>query len=227
MAQPLVELDNVHCAYSEGDQRHAVLRGVSASLQGGESLALVGRSGSGKSTLLNVVSGISRPDAGTIRVDGLDVNALGEPARTLLRRRRIGFVHQFFNLIDTLSVIDNVLLPLELNGRADAGGRARARAMLDEVGLGGREHAFPDRLSGGDQQRVALVRALVHDPALVLADEPPGNLDDETGGMVMEMLERMIRRAGHGLLLVTHSREIATRADRVLALVDGRLRVPD
>lgn len=223
MPDILVEIDALHCAYAEGGTRHDVLRGLSLQLARGEALALTGRSGSGKSTLLNVVSGIARPDSGSVRIDGNDVHALTEQARTLLRRRHVGFVYQFFNLIDTLSVLDNVLLPLELDGRADEVGRARAAALLAEVGLADRAASFPDRLSGGERQRVALVRALVHQPALVLADEPTGNLDDETGRVVMDLIHHLVRRAGHSLILVTHSHEVAAHADRTLTLVDGRL----
>jgi len=220
---PIAEVERVSCAYLEGETRHEILHEVSATVARGETVALLGRSGSGKSTLLNVISGLARPASGRIRIAGRELTALDERARTLLRRRSIGFVYQFFNLIDTLSVEDNILLPLELDGRADADGRRHALDLLAEVGLEARRASFPDRLSGGEQQRVALVRALVHAPALVLADEPTGNLDTETGALMLALLDRLVRRAGHSLLLVTHSAEIAARADRVLHLADGRL----
>ena len=220
---PLVDLHDLHHGFTEGERHHAVLDGITLALQSGETVALLGRSGSGKSTLLNLISGLAAPDAGHIRVEGVDVRALSERDLTLLRRRRIGFVYQFFNLITTLSVLDNVMLPLELDRRTTREDETRARALLAEAGLGGREESFPDRLSGGEQQRVALVRALIHEPALLLADEPTGNLDSETGGVVLDLLDRLVQRAGHGMLLVTHSREIARRADRILTLRDGRL----
>ena len=221
---PIVELDDVHRAYEEAGRRHEVLRGVSARVARGEAVALLGRSGSGKSTLLNVISGLARPDSGRVSVDGRDITRLDERARTLLRRDAIGFVYQFFNLVDTLDVADNVLLPLELAGRIGDEARERALGLLDEVGLRDRAAAFPDTLSGGEQQRVALVRALAADPPLVLADEPTGNLDAETGRVVLDLLDRLVRQAGRSLVLVTHSTEVADRADRVLRLDDGRIR---
>ncbi|MEX1080381.1 MAG: ABC transporter ATP-binding protein, partial [Halofilum sp. (in: g-proteobacteria)] len=218
--RPMVDLEQVSCSYVEGERRHDILRGISASVRAGETVALLGRSGSGKSTLLNVISGLAAPSSGRIWVDGEEVTGRDERARTLLRRRAIGVIYQFFNLIDTLSVADNVLLPLELAGRLDDGARSRVLGLLDEVGLGERREAFPDRLSGGEQQRVALVRALAHAPPLVLADEPTGNLDAETGEQVLTLLDRLVRDRGHTLILVTHSLEIAARADRVLHLED-------
>lgn len=219
----LIEIDNLRHGFTEGERHHAVLDGVTLTLRPGETVALLGRSGSGKSTLLNLVSGLATPRSGRITVSGVDVRALNERDRTLLRRRHIGFIYQFFNLIATLSVLDNVMLPLELERRTTRSDEDHARALLAETGLEDRAHSFPDRLSGGEQQRVALVRALIHEPALVLADEPTGNLDTETGAVVLGLLERLVRRAGHGMLLVTHSRETAERADRILTLRDGRL----
>ncbi|MFN2166947.1 MAG: ABC transporter ATP-binding protein, partial [Anaerolineae bacterium] len=172
-------------AYQEGDRQRVVLDGASAEFARGEFVSLLGRSGSGKSTLLNLISGIDRPDAGEIWVGDLELTRLSERDRTLFRRRRIGFVFQFFNLIPTLSVIENVTLPLELGGARVKAARAAAEPLLDAVGLLDRIATFPDRLSGGEQQRVAIARALVHDPLLVLADEPTGNLDEATGGTVM------------------------------------------
>jgi putative ABC transport system ATP-binding protein len=186
-------------------------------------VALLGPSGSGKSTLLNLVSGIDTPDAGSIDIDGVRVTDLDERERTLFRRRHIGFVFQFFNLLPTLTVEENLLLPLELKGRLDAAARRRARELLEHVGLADRAATFPDRLSGGEQQRIALARALVHEPALILADEPTGNLDPATGEKMLDLLDRLVRDAGRTLLVVTHSRELAAHADRVLRIVDGRL----
>lgn len=220
---PIVDVRDLHCSFVEGGQAHAVLAGLSLTVEHGESVALLGRSGSGKSTLLNLISGLAMADAGTIRVGGVDVRGLGERDRTLLRRRRIGFVYQFFNLIETLSVRDNILLPLELDGRLTATDHGHVDGLLDTIGLAERAQAFPDRLSGGEQQRVALARALVHEPALLLADEPTGNLDGETGARVLALLDGLAHRSAHGMILVTHSREVAARADRVLTLRDGRL----
>jgi putative ABC transport system ATP-binding protein len=220
---PAVELCRVVKRYREGESERVVLRDVDVRVEAGEIVVLLGRSGSGKSTLLNLVSGIDRPTSGTVRVEGVDVAGLSETARTRLRRRRIGFIFQFFNLIPTLTVEENLRLPLELNGVDGAAGRARALALLAEVGLADRAASFPDRLSGGEQQRVAVARALVHDPALVLADEPTGNLDTESARQVLALLAALTRRAGKTVLAVSHSDEVVALADRVLTLADGRL----
>jgi putative ABC transport system ATP-binding protein len=219
----IVRLVGVSKDYREGTQARPVLRDASASVAEGELVAIRGRSGSGKSTLLNLVAGIDRPSAGEVWVDGTCLSRLSPRDRTLFRRDRIGLVFQFFNLIGTLSVIENVQLPLELRGAAASEARRRARARLEDVGLAERVDDFPDRLSGGEQQRVAIARALVAEPRLLLADEPTGNLDDVTGGAVLELLDRVSRRAGRTLLLVTHSAQAAAAADRVLTIEDGRL----
>ena len=192
-------------------------------IQPGEIAVLVGRSGSGKSTLLNLIAGIDRPTSGRVMVDGTDLTALDENTRTRFRRRRIGFVFQFFNLIPLLTVEENLLLPLDLNGMADAEGIARARGLLDRVGLGGRGASLPDRLSGGEQQRVAIARALVHEPALILADEPTGTLDAEMAAAVLALLDGLVREAGKTVVMVTHSREVVGVADRIFAIQRGRL----
>ena len=184
---------------------------------------LVGRSGTGKSTLLNLLSGIDPPNSGEVVIDGVTISALSERERTLFRRDKIGFVFQFFNLIPTLTVEENILLPLELKGRVGPEQHRTALALLDEVGLADRAGSFPDRLSGGEQQRVAVARALAHDPLLVLADEPTGNLDLETGLQVLDLLDRLTRRAGKTMVMVTHSREVVGIADRVFRVEDCRL----
>jgi putative ABC transport system ATP-binding protein len=209
--------------YYEGDARRVVLQNAHAEFQPGEITAILGRSGSGKSTLLNLISGIDAPDSGQIWVDGADLTALSERDRTLFRRARIGFVFQFFNLIPTLTVGENVSLPLELNRVPRPQSAAKAREVLDAVGLLDRWDTFPEKLSGGEQQRVALARALAHDPLLILADEPTGNLDEETGAQVMSLLARLVREQNRTLLIVTHSREAASHADRVLRLSHGQL----
>jgi putative ABC transport system ATP-binding protein len=218
-----VELDSLRKSYREGEREHVVLSGVDAEVQRGERVAILGPSGSGKSTLLNLVSGIDLPDAGIVRIGGVDLTALSEHERTLFRRRHLGFIFQFFNLLPTLTVMENLLLPLELKGAVGADEEDRATKLLESVGLGDRAGAFPDRLSGGEQQRVAVARALVHEPTLVLADEPTGNLDEDTAQLVADLLERLVRGRGHTLLVVTHSRELAGRMDRVLRLDHGRL----
>jgi len=210
-------------SFREGMHTRAVLSNVSAEFARGEFTAIVGRSGSGKSTLLNVVSGIERADSGAIWLDGLDLAALNEHQLTLFRRHKIGFVFQFFNLIPTLTVWENVMLPLDLTGIDGTEAAGRVLSLLENVGLADRRDSFPDRLSGGQQQRVAIARALVHDPMLVLADEPTGNLDGETGRQVLALLDNLTRRAGKNLVLATHSSESVARADRVLHLRDGAL----
>jgi putative ABC transport system ATP-binding protein len=220
---PALELMGLAKSYQEGGRRHVVLDGVDASVAAGERVAILGPSGSGKSTLLNLVCGIDTPDAGSVRVAGTELTTLSERDRTLFRRRNVGFVFQFFNLLPTLTVLENLLLPVELKGEVAAGDEGRARDLLTEVGLADRADAFPDRLSGGEQQRVAVARALVHRPALVLADEPTGNLDGETGGRVADLLEGLVRSDGRTLVVVTHSRELSARMDRVLRMNNGRL----
>jgi putative ABC transport system ATP-binding protein len=222
-AGPGVELVGLHKSYTEGDRLHTVLEDASATIRGGERVAILGPSGSGKSTLLNLISGTDLPDAGSVRVGGVDVTALSERERTLFRRDHVGFVFQFFNLLPTLTVFENLLLPLELTGTRDAEGEARARGLLERVGLAARADTFPDRLSGGEQQRIALARALVHRPGLLLADEPTGNLDQALADSVGELLEELAASQGTTLVVVTHSRELAARMDRTLRVDHGRL----
>jgi putative ABC transport system ATP-binding protein len=218
-----IQLVGLFKAYQEGDRRRVVLEGASAEFGRGVFAAIFGRSGCGKSTLLNLVSGIDRPDVGAVWVGGQELTALDERARTLFRRRHIGFVFQFFNLIPTLTVLENVTLPLELDGTPVRAAQEAAEPLLEAVGLLDRGRSFPDRLSGGEQQRVAIARALVHDPLLVLADEPTGNLDEETGRAVLTLLDRLTRQAGKNLIMVTHSPESARLADVILELHGGRL----
>ncbi len=221
--EPFIRLVGLSKAYQEGERRRVVLDGASAEFARGEFVSLLGRSGSGKSTLLNLVSGIDRPDSGQIWVGGQELTRLSERERTLFRRRHIGFVFQFFNLIPTLTVMENVTLPLELGGAPVKAARAAAGPLLEAVGLLDRAGTAPDKLSGGEQQRIAIARALVHDPMLVLADEPTGNLDEATGGTVLGLLDRLTRQAGKNLILVTHSPESACLADRVFHLHAGKL----
>ena len=210
-------------SFREGQRVHRVLDHAAAQVEAGEVVAIIGRSGSGKSTLLNLISGIDRPDSGTIEFDGRMVSALGEPERTLFRRKHVGFVYQLFNLLPTLDVEENVRLVLELNGLHGAAARERSCAALAEVGLADRLHSAVDVLSGGEQQRVAIARALVHEPALLLADEPTGNLDQATARDIVPLLRALAQRRAAALVIATHDLALARDADRVLELVDGRL----
>lgn len=219
----MLALRHISKSYREAQTRRAVLEDVNLDVERGEFVAVTGRSGTGKSTLLNLISGIDVADSGAIVLDGVDLTALSERQRTLKRRHAVGFVFQFFNLIPTLSVTENLMLPLELIGSHRDAARERVTTMLDRVDLASRAQSFPDRLSGGEQQRVAVARALVHEPDLVLADEPTGNLDAETGRMVLTLLSDMSRDAGKTLIIVTHSEEAAARAGRVLRIEDGRI----
>jgi putative ABC transport system ATP-binding protein len=207
----------------EGAHERCVLCDLSAAFAEGEFVAILGKSGSGKSTLLNVISGIDRVDSGSVWFSDQNLTALDDRQCTLFRRRKIGFIFQFFNLIPTLTVWENVVLPLELNGLTTPDDTRRAEGLLEAVELLDRRKTFPDRLSGGEQQRVAIVRALAHDPLLILADEPTGNLDEETGRRVMQLLDRLTRQSGKTMLLVTHSNDAAAYADRVLHFREGRL----
>jgi putative ABC transport system ATP-binding protein len=217
--KPLIEINNLSRTYREGQRSREALCGVSLTVGRGEVIALLGRSGSGKSTLLNLIGGIDLPSGGDVIIDGQVLNRMGEYQRTLFRRRRVGFIYQFFNLIPTLTVLENVRLPLELNS-IDGD---RADRLLAQVGLADRRDTYPDRLSGGEQQRVAIARALVHEPAVLLADEPTGNLDAESGRRVLGLLSDLVREHGTTLVVVTHSRKVAELADRIFVLEDGRL----
>lgn len=219
----IVEMRDLTKTYVEGDETRSVLRRVNASVGEGEFVALAGPSGSGKTTLLNLISGIDTPTGGEVMIDSVSITGLGERERTLFRREKIGFVFQFFNLIPTLSIGENLLLPLQLNGYDRRRARARVDELLERVGLGDRLDSYPDRLSGGEKQRVAIARALVHDPQLVLADEPTGNLDADTGMAVMSLLDRLVRDGGKTMIAVSHSDMVIGMADRALALEDGRL----
>ena len=226
---PLVRLDRLGKTYSEADQSRIVLNQVNQEFYEGEFVCLLGKSGSGKSTLLNLIAGIDAPSSGHVFIqDGnreIDLTRLNEHQRTLFRRRHIGIIFQFFNLIPTLTVLENVRLPLELTRSSEpqSDRQTRAANLLEQVGLGDRFNTYPDRLSGGEQQRVAIARALVHNPLMLLADEPTGNLDTEIGERVLSLLLKMIRGTGKMLLMATHAPEIASRADRVLHIIDGAL----
>ena len=208
--------------YNEASSR-AILEDLSLSLVQGETLALVGASGSGKSTLLNVIGGLEPVQKGTVTVFDTPLHTATEASRTSLRRNTIGFVYQAFNLIPTLSVADNIRLPLALAGTPKSEQQTRIDKALSTVGLATRQDAFPDALSGGEQQRVAIARAVIHQPPLLLADEPTGNLDATTGQQVMALLRTLVAEHNTTLLMVTHSHQVANCADRVLAMNDGKL----
>jgi putative ABC transport system ATP-binding protein len=221
--EPMVRLTELSKSFTEGRRERQVLDHLSGVFHEGEFAILLGRSGSGKSTLLNLISGIEKPDAGDVQVNGVTITRLRERERTLFRRDHIGFVFQFFNLIPTLTVLENVTLPQELAGQKGEEVTRRALSLLDQVGLADRQATFPDRLSGGEQQRVAIARALAHNPLLLLADEPTGNLDEETGRRVMELLLRLTRESGKTLIMATHSSEVVPLADRIYSIHDGHL----
>ncbi len=197
-----------------------ILRGLDLDLASGELVAVVGRSGSGKTTLLNLIGAMDRPDAGQLRFAGEDMASWDERARTAFRRARLGFVFQAFNLLPTLTVRENIALPLELNGLSSA---ARVAVLLDSLGIAALADRFPDQISGGEQQRTAIARAVAHRPALIIADEPTGNLDRDTGREVIALFEHSVRASGATLLMATHSDEMLGCADRVLELRDGAL----
>lgn len=218
-----VRLQQLTRTFTEGLQKHLVLDNVNADFVQGKSVAIRGRSGSGKSTLLNLISGIDTPDSGQVEVAGLDLTSMSERERTLFRREHIGFIYQSFNLLPTLTVADNLRLVLELNQVTPVESEQRMRELLEAVGLAQRSDSYPDVLSGGERQRVAIARALCHQPSLVLADEPTGNLDDRTAQDVLDLLDRLVRQAGRTMIVVTHSAAVANYCDQVLELHDGRL----
>jgi putative ABC transport system ATP-binding protein len=215
----VVALDGLRKEYGET----AALDGVSLEIRRGEAVAVMGPSGCGKSTMLNMVAGLDRPTAGTVTVDGEDLSGLNETGLALFRRRRIGMIFQFFNLLDDLSVLDNVALAAQLTGARAAEARARALDLLDELGVADRRNVYPAALSGGERQRVAVARALMNRPALLLADEPTGALDSRAGEQVMDLLIDL-NQIGQTLLMVTHDPNLATRcANRLVEFADGRI----
>lgn len=213
---PLLKVESLTKGY--GGASEPVLNAVDLRLCGGEYLAIMGESGVGKSTLLNLIAGLDHPDSGRVILQGIDLNTLGDDALTLLRRRSIGFVFQSFHVLPFLSVAQNVALPLDLLATPEPERRERVSQMLADVGLAGLEQRFPRELSGGELQRVAIARALVHQPALVLADEPTGNLDPRTAAQILDLLGASLRRNGSAAILITHSRAAARTADRRMVL---------
>ncbi|MBT8378783.1 MAG: ABC transporter ATP-binding protein [Ignavibacteria bacterium] len=217
----MLELKAVSKKYIEGKSEHIVLNNLNLSVRKGEIVILFGKSGSGKSTLLNIISGIDTPDSGKVFISGTDITKLDEKERTLIRRNKIGFIFQFFNLIPTLTVKENLLLPLELSEIKNED--EKIISILTELELLERSNTYPDKLSGGEQQRIAIARALIHDPDIILADEPTGNLDYETSLQIIDLLDRVVKKKGKTMIMVTHSRDVIGLADRIFSLREGRL----
>jgi putative ABC transport system ATP-binding protein len=216
---PAIQLDNVHLSLGQGASRVHILKGISLSIPRGEAVGLVGPSGSGKSTLLMTLAGLERADKGDVVIDGQNLGGLNEDGLARFRGRRIGIVFQSFHLIPTMTALENVAVPLELAGMSDA--FSRATRELDAVGLGHRLSHYPAQLSGGEQQRVALARALAPDPAILVADEPTGNLDEGTGGQIVDLLFRLKTERGATLVLVTHDLGLARKCDRMVRIRSG------
>jgi putative ABC transport system ATP-binding protein len=219
----MILLEAVSRHFEDGERGVRALDGIDLSVARGETVALMGRSGSGKSTLLHLVGGLDWPSAGRVTVAGQPLHKLSDEALTALRLRTIGFVFQFFHLVPTLTVLENLTLPAELAGLGGRERRRRARALAEAVGVAGRLTQYPDRLSGGEQQRIAIARGLMLDPPLLLADEPTGNLDSETGSQVLSLLFALARQRGMTLVMATHSEEAARLARRRIVLRDGRV----
>jgi len=219
----MISLRQVRKVYGDGETRVEALRGVDLEIGAGEFVSVMGPSGSGKSTLLNLVSALDIPTAGRIVIDGVDIGTLDDDALTLFRRRRIGLVFQFFNLMPTLDAVDNVLLPVLLERAAGIDDRRRASALLEAVGLAGRAAHKIHQLSGGEMQRVAIARALILEPRLILADEPTGNLDSATGAAILALLQRTAREHGTTVVMVTHDRAAAEAGGRLVRLRDGQI----
>jgi putative ABC transport system ATP-binding protein len=224
-ADPTIQLTDVNLSLGQGPSRVHILKGISLSIARGEAVGLVGPSGSGKSTLLMAMAGLERANSGTVIIDGQNLNALDEDGLARFRGKRIGIVFQSFHLIPTMTALENVAVPLELGGIANA--FERAKAELDAVGLGERLAHYPGQLSGGEQQRVALARALAPDPAILVADEPTGNLDEATGGQIVDLLFRLRSERGATLVLVTHDLNLARRCDRMVRIRAGHIENAD
>ncbi len=222
-AEAIIQARNLCKTYASGEVKVEVLNDINLDIAAAEFLTIMGPSGSGKSTLLYLMGALDRPTSGTLTVNGRDLAAMKDPEQSLLRRRDIGFVFQFFNLVPNLNLEDNVMLPVLLDGKNLRHARKRLDEILELVGLAGRRRHTPRELSGGEQQRVAIARALVNDPEIVLADEPTGNLDSKTGTDIMELLKRINETRGKTIVQVTHSQEAASYGHRVIHLRDGRI----
>ncbi|NLX23981.1 MAG: ABC transporter ATP-binding protein [Phycisphaerae bacterium] len=223
MAEPVLKVDNLSKSYRLGSQEIRALDDVSVTVEGGQLVAIMGASGSGKSTLLHLAGGLDTPDTGTVCVEGQNLASMSDRKRTLFRRRRIGIIFQTFNLLPTLSAWENVAVPLLVDGTSGAAMRELVADIMRLVHLENRAHHRPQAMSGGEQQRVAIARALLNDPALVLADEPTGNLDSINAAEIWQLLRRLTREMGKTVLMVTHEALAASYADRVYVLKDGRV----
>jgi len=221
----VIELKGISKAFEEGAANHRVLDSVDFTFESGKIYIMYGRSGSGKSTLLNLISGIDVPSEGSIIIDGKNLTSLNEKERTLFRRNNIGFIFQFFNLIPTLNVLENLLLPMELVKDLNKSDTKSAIELLEKIELADRADSYPDRLSGGEQQRVAIARALIHNPQIILADEPTGNLDFETGKSIVQLLDNLVRKQGKTMIMATHSKDVIGLADYIINVRDGKLEV--
>lgn len=217
----MIELTDITKSYTEAGTRHAVLKHLNLSIKEGEIIVLLGKSGSGKSTLLNIISGIDLPDSGQVVINNQNLSRKTEKERTLFRRKNIGFVFQFFNLIPTLTVEENLRLGLELNGIPE---KNKVADLLEKIQLPHKAGSYPDRLSGGEQQRIAIARALIHEPQYILADEPTGNLDIETSKAVIDVLDKLVKQTGKTMIMATHSPDVIGLADRVLTVREGQIR---
>ena len=217
----MINLTNITKYYDEGNSKLTVLDNLNLSISDGEIIILLGKSGSGKSTLLNIISGIDIPNNGSIQINSQEITTLSEKERTLVRRKNIGFIFQFFNLVPTLTVEENLLLPLELNMIQNK--FQLVKSVLEEVELSEKINVYPDKLSGGERQRVAIARALIHNPDIILADEPTGNLDYETSFKIIDLLDRVVKKKGKTMIMVTHSKDVIGLADRVLTIRNGKV----
>lgn len=220
---PILDIINVSKSYKVAGAEKNVLNAVSIDVKPGEWVVILGKSGSGKSTLLNIAGGMDDADKGSVRLDGKEMVGLNDDEKSMIRRHKLGFVFQFFNLVPTLTVLENCLLPLELVGQTGAKADSVARGLLNELGLSTYENRYPDTLSGGEQQRVAIARALVHNPKLLIADEPTGNLDQKTSEAVLALFDEVVRKRGISLLMATHSLDVLPHADRVFDVREGKV----
>jgi putative ABC transport system ATP-binding protein len=218
MAIAAISIQQLSKSYQESGRRYEIFNDLNLQVSSGEFVVLLGRSGSGKSTFLNLISAIDQPDAGDVIINDININKLSEHDRTLFRRHHIGFVFQAYNLIPTLTVAENLLLPLELIQRITRRDHDKVMDLLSKLDLADRFSAYPDRLSGGEQQRIAIARALIHDPDVILADEPTGNLDLDTGEQVLELMDTLVKKVGKTMIMATHSREVIGKADRIVSI---------
>lgn len=221
----MIKLENISKTFYEGRNPKNILKSVNFEFEEGKIYIMYGRSGTGKSTLLNLISGIDTPTSGSITIGDMNISRMNEKERTIFRRNNIGFIFQFFNLIPTLNVIENLLLPVELVKNIDNSDINTANELLEKIELFDRAESYPDRLSGGEQQRVAIARALIHNPRIILADEPTGNLDIETGKNIVTLLDNLVRKQNKTMIMATHSRDVIGIADYIIYVKNGNLHI--